>query len=135
MSDNKAMLAAEAALREAHHKHSRDFFNPWEASTKVEPVKPWAAFVKNEGKLMVRTFEKRDEAKDFAKTTRVNVGMFAESEVVRANSTRAKNLFEKVNAVSLTHSPERSNKEKTAGVRPKQEKKESVKKQNYELSL
>lgn len=134
-----AMLEAEKALREAHLKHSNDFFNPWEP-TKVETVKPWAAFVKHGDKMMMRTFEKKTDAQNFSKNERMKAGMFtnddaklATSEVVQSNSPRAKNLMEKVNVVSLD-TPSHS-KSKTKTVAEHKTKKESVKKQNYSLSL
>lgn len=136
-----AMLEAEKKLREAHLKHSRDFFNPWEP-TKVETVKPWAAFVKHGDKMMMRTFEKKTDAQNFSKNERMKAGMFthddaklATSEVVQINSPRAKNLMEKVNVVSLTPSHSKSKKKDVVNRQPKKEKAESVKRQNLSLSL
>lgn len=127
----KAIENAEKALREAHLKHRDLFINPLQWRD-PETSKPWAIFVQESDKLMVRTFERRDEARDFAKTVKEKAGLTAEvSAPHRTNAPRTQKRLGEVNTLNLFFS--KAAPEKKVAKAPK--KHESVKRQTLSLSL
>lgn len=130
--ENKALLEAEKALREAHLKHRDKFIDVW--GTKQD-VKPWAVFVTEGNLKMMRTFENRDQARDYAKNVKDKhrlADVSAPHNIYGKNATSfAKSELAKVNTTDIFFSKPRV--EKVA--RQKLEKKSDVKKQNLSLSL